>query len=84
MAGGGDFVSVFRPQGQNFALKACPRAAIFTGKISGPGVIHQSVPSLTIPPGNPRGFAHPSSVPLGSGFRSLVLPGACPGALKSK
>ena len=38
MAGGGDFVSVFRPQGQSFAMKSCPGAAILGGKISGPGV----------------------------------------------
>ena len=38
MPGGGDFVSFFRPGGQSFAIKNCPRGGDFDGKISGPAV----------------------------------------------
>ena len=36
--------------------------------------MYQSIPSLTIPPGNPRGFAHPSC-PWGRVFAPLSCPG---------
>ena len=42
-------------------------------------LMYQSIPSLTIPPGNPRGFAH-SCCPWGRVF----APPSCPGGLKSK
>ena len=49
--------------------------------------MYQSIPSLTIPQGNPRGFAH-SSCPRGGVFAPLsclgVCPGVCQGGLKSK
>ena len=51
-------------------------------------VMHQSIPSLTIPPpGRPPGFAH-SSCPWCRVFAPLSCPGICPGGgeggLKSK
>ena len=51
-------------------------------------IMYESIPSLTIPPGDARGFAH-SKLPLGSGFCSSFLPGGLPGSvprggLKSK
>ena len=39
--------------------------------------MYQSIPSLTIPPGDPRGFAH-SSCPRGRIFAPLSCPGVCP------
>ena len=36
--------------------------------------LHQSIPSLSIPPGDPRGFAH-SQCPRGQVFAQLSLPG---------
>ena len=47
--------------------------------------MYQSIPSLTIPPGDPRGFAHPSC-PRGPVFAPLSCPGVCPGVggFKSK
>ena len=44
-------------------------------------VMYQSIPSLTIPPGDPRGFAH-SGCPWGRVFAPLSCPGG--GGLKSK
>ena len=43
-------------------------------------IMYQSVPSLTIPPGDPRGFAH-SSCPWGRVFAPLSCPGSTPGVL---
>ena len=47
-------------------------------------LIFKAIPSLTIPPGDPRGFAH-SSCPRGRVFTPLfcprVCPGVCPGVL---
>ena len=40
--------------------------------------MYQSIPSLTIPPGDPRGFAH-SSCPWGRVFAPLSCPGVCQG-----
>ena len=40
--------------------------------------MYQSVPSLIIPPGDPRGFAH-SSCPWSQVFLSSVFPGGLPG-----
>ena len=37
MPWGGDFVSFFRPGGQSFALKSCPRGGDFDGKNQWPG-----------------------------------------------
>ena len=39
-----------------------------------PNIMYQSIPSLTIPPGDPRGFAH-SSCPRGRVFAPLSCPG---------
>ena len=32
MPGGGDFFSLFLPEGRSFALKSCPRGGDFDGK----------------------------------------------------
>ena len=40
--------------------------------------MYQSIPSLTVPPGDPRGFAH-SSCPWGRVFAPLCCPGISPG-----
>ena len=40
--------------------------------------MHQSIPSLTTPPGDPPGFAH-SSCPWGRVFAPLSCPGVYPG-----
>ena len=45
--------------------------------------MYQSIPSLTIPPGDPRGFAH-SSCPWGRVFAPLSCAGVCPRVLRSK
>ena len=46
------------------------------GQTAGCHLTHQSVPSLTIPPGDPREFAH-SSCPWGRVFAPLSCPGGC-------
>ena len=43
-------------------------------------IMYQTIPSLTIPPGDPRGFAH-SSCPRGRVFAPLSCPGVCSGVL---
>ena len=43
-----------------------------------PELMYQSIPSLTIPPSDPRGFAH-SSCPRSRVFAPLSCPGVCPG-----
>ena len=42
--------------------------------------MYQSIPSLTTPPGDPRGFAH-SGCPWGQVFASLSCPELCPGGV---
>ena len=42
--------------------------------------MYQSIPSLTIPPGDPRGFTH-SSCPRDRFFAPLSCPGVCPGGV---
>ena len=43
-------------------------------------LMYQSIPSLTIPPCDPRGFAR-FSCPRGRVFAPLSFPGVCPGVL---
>ena len=66
--------STFKMVGKHQKI-LCGRHFWITLKIS---VMYQSIPSLTIPPGDPRGFAH-SSCPRGRVFAPLSCPGICPG-----
>ena len=55
MPGGGDFVSFFRPGGQSFAMKSCPRGGDFDGKIvvrsqlGGGGMVTSQTDTCIIP-----------------------------------